>query len=119
MMRAQNTVLAVVLQLLMAVTIAGQEKPLDNSQFRVYSANGKVSTLDDITAAMADTEVVFIGELHNDPAAHLFELQLLQKASARYGLAATAGRVLNAKSSCRLRCSSVMCNSCSTSTSPI
>ena len=92
MMHAQNTVLALVLQLLIAVTIAGQEKPLDNSQFRVYSANGKVSTLDEITAAMADTEVVFIGEVHNDTAAHLFELQLLQKASARYGLAATAGR---------------------------
>jgi len=89
MMRAQNPVLAVVLQLLLAVTIAAQEKPPDNSQFRVYSANGKVSTLDEITDAMKDTEVVFIGEIHNDPAAHLCELQLLQKASARYGLTTT------------------------------
>ncbi len=54
--------------------------------YRVYSAaTGKPSSLTDIVEAMRAADVVFIGELHNDPTAHQIEAQLLQAATERYG----------------------------------
>ncbi|MGI9108061.1 MAG: ChaN family lipoprotein [Pyrinomonadaceae bacterium] len=87
MKRTCSMVMAVVLHLVMAGAASAQERPLGSSQFRAYAASGKTTSLDEITVAMANAEVVFIGEIHNDPMAHSVELQLLQKAHARYGAA--------------------------------
>lgn len=61
----------------------GEQKPVSN--FRVYDSSGKTVSLDEIVRAMEKTEVVFIGETHNDPIAHQVEAQLLQGAWTRYG----------------------------------
>ncbi|HEV2801756.1 MAG TPA: ChaN family lipoprotein [Pyrinomonadaceae bacterium] len=58
---------------------------------RIYNAEGKTASLEDVVAAMSAAQVVFIGETHNDPAAHWSELQLLQGAFMRYGAARAEG----------------------------
>lgn len=52
---------------------------------RVYDSEGKSSSLDEIVSAMGGAQVVFLGETHNDAAAHRAELLLLEGAHARYG----------------------------------
>lgn len=59
-----------------------------NVPYRVYqSATGKPASLKEIVEAMNAADVVFIGELHNDPVAHLLEAQLLQDAFEKYARA--------------------------------
>jgi uncharacterized iron-regulated protein len=48
--------------------------------YRVYSGNGTESSIDDIVAAMAGVEVVFVGETHDDPTGHFLEAELLRRA---------------------------------------
>ncbi len=58
--------------------------------YRIYKPDGQPATLDDIVAALARVEVVFIGESHDDPGAHALQRDLLQAAHARYGTDAAA-----------------------------
>jgi len=48
--------------------------------YRVYSGDGTGSSIDDIVAAMAAVEVVFVGETHDDPTGHFLETELLRRA---------------------------------------
>lgn len=60
----------------------------DTSQaYRVYTSGGAPATLDSIVAAMAQRDVVLIGEVHNDPTAHALQRKLLERAFQRYGAA--------------------------------
>jgi uncharacterized iron-regulated protein len=54
-------------------------------EYRVYTGAGDPATIDDIVAAMGDHTVVFIGETHDDPTAHMLEAELLKRAHAAYG----------------------------------
>lgn len=62
----------------------------------VQSATGKPATLKEIVEAMGAVDVVFIGELHNDPTAHRLEAQLLEAAFERYGRGGSGGSSSNA-----------------------
>ena len=57
---------------------------------RVYTSEGKGSSLDEVVAAMGAAEAVLIGETHNNEAAHRVELRLLESAHARFGAASAA-----------------------------
>jgi uncharacterized iron-regulated protein len=61
-----------------------------DTRYRIYDATGKPSSMEDVLAALDAAEVVCVGELHNDPAAHLFEAELLRRALMRYEAAAQA-----------------------------
>lgn len=50
----------------------------ENVRYQILRANGDKATLDEITSAMLSTEVIFIGESHNDRVAHELELELLR-----------------------------------------
>lgn len=52
---------------------------------RVYTAEGKEASLEEIVAAMGAAQAVFVGETHNSAAAHWVELRLLEGAHARFG----------------------------------
>ena len=58
-------------------------------EYRVYTGSGELVTLDSIVAAMADEDVVFIGESHNDLTGHLIEVELLTRAFTAYSRAYT------------------------------
>ncbi len=53
-------------------------------QIRVYTSGAKAVSLDDIVMAMANADVVFVGEEHDDPGAHYVEAELLRRAHARF-----------------------------------
>lgn len=59
--------------------------------YRVYRADGTPTTLDALVQAMDTVEVVFVGEQHDDPVAHLLQATLLERAWTRQQ-AATDGR---------------------------
>lgn len=60
--------------------------------YRLYKPDGQPATLDDLVGALARTEVVLIGESHDDPGAHALQLDLLRAAYARYGADGAATR---------------------------
>lgn len=68
----------------------GGQKPA--ADFQVYDSSGRAVTLDEVISAMSNTDVVFIGESHNDAVAHRVELQLLEGALASYGSGAPSTR---------------------------
>lgn len=70
---------------LAAVYAAAQAGQGGAPEFRVYTSEGKPSSLDGIVDAMAAAQVVFIGETHDNAAAHRAELRLLEGAFARFG----------------------------------
>lgn len=54
-------------------------------EYRVFAGTGEPASLDAVVAAMADREVVFIGESHDDLTGHHVELELLTRAFAAFG----------------------------------
>ncbi|MEM9996690.1 MAG: ChaN family lipoprotein [Bacteroidota bacterium] len=53
----------------------------DPATYRVFTGDGTASDLNALAAAMADVDVVFLGEQHNDPVAHALQLDLLRAAT--------------------------------------
>ena len=58
------------------------------SDYRIYRSDGTSATWDDIRAAMNGTDVVFVGELHNDPVSHKVEQHVLTRWFDAHGHAA-------------------------------
>lgn len=54
-------------------------------EYRVFTGAGEPSNLDDLVAAVADADVVFVGETHDDPTGHMLEAELLRRADEAYG----------------------------------
>jgi uncharacterized iron-regulated protein len=54
-------------------------------EYRVFTGTGERADLDDVVAAMAGHDVVFIGETHDDPTGHMLEAELLRRAWETYG----------------------------------
>ena len=75
-------ILSVIFIFLSAVTIA-QELPA--THYKIYSTSAqKIITPDDIVNDMANADVLFFGEEHNDSTAHYLEFSLLKKLSEKY-----------------------------------
>ena len=58
--------------------------------YQVYAGDGTPSSIDDIVAAMAAAEVVFVGETHDDPTGHFLELELFRRAHEAFGSDSTS-----------------------------
>jgi uncharacterized iron-regulated protein len=50
--------------------------------YRVFNGAGERASLDQISAAIANAQVLFVGETHDDPTGHMLELELLERAAA-------------------------------------
>ncbi len=81
-----------------AAPLAGQEPPTTSvdtayspGEYRVFTGAGQPASLDDVVRAMADRQVVFIGETHDDPTGHMLERELFDQATNVYA-ATSAGR---------------------------
>jgi uncharacterized iron-regulated protein len=74
---------ALALALLPLAASAQTAPPSAAVSYRIYDAMGQPATLEQVLKAAIDSEVVFVGEIHNDPGAHQIELQLLQDTFAR------------------------------------
>jgi uncharacterized iron-regulated protein len=58
-------------------------QPPDPSTWRVYTADGKPSSLEAIIDAAASVEVVLLGESHNDRVGHGLQLEIFQRIANR------------------------------------
>ena len=73
--------------LLLAMTLAASasaQPAADTAAYRIYHSDGRAATLPDVVTAMDTAEVVFLGEVHNDPTAHELQQTLLQRAYQQY-----------------------------------
>jgi uncharacterized iron-regulated protein len=74
-----------VLSLLTVTTASAQLSTADyvtESDYRIYHRDGTPATLDDIREALPAVDVVFVGELHNDPVSHFIEQRVPQQLQA-------------------------------------
>jgi uncharacterized iron-regulated protein len=62
--------------------VQAQTAPTAGS-YRVYDATGKPATIEQALDAIAASDAVFVGEIHNDQTAHQIELQLLEGTQTR------------------------------------
>jgi uncharacterized iron-regulated protein len=60
-------------------------------EYRVFTGASEPSSLEAIVAAMGHHDVVFVGETHDDPTAHMLEAELLRRAWRRYAAPDSAG----------------------------
>jgi uncharacterized iron-regulated protein len=54
-------------------------------EYRLFTGAGEPASMDDIVAEMGRHQVVFIGEMHDDPTGHMLEAKLLERAYEAYG----------------------------------
>ena len=81
MIKLPVAVLALVLvQSLSAIS----QVPYSEEQFRVYDANGNSSSIEQVIKALDTTDVVFLGEEHDDPVTHAIEAEIFKRAVAQY-----------------------------------
>lgn len=75
--------LSIIFLTLFAVTALGQELPA--THYKIYNTSAqKLITPDDIINDMANADVLFFGEEHNDSTAHYLEFTLFKKLSEKY-----------------------------------
>jgi uncharacterized iron-regulated protein len=54
------------------------------THYRIYTGSGKAASIEDVLAALDHAEVACVGELHDDPSGHAFEIELLERSATRY-----------------------------------
>ncbi len=90
----RTVALALLTLALVACAPLARSQPVpDDTTHHIYTGQGEPAMLSDITDAMSNADVVFIGEVHNDPTAHTLQRDLLTDAHRQYGHTdSTAGR---------------------------
>lgn len=91
-MHTQTIVVASTLAVTVSLPVRAQDltpEALDSAyvagEYRVFTGSGAPASLDAVVAEMGRHDVVFIGETHDDPTAHMLEAELLERAYAAYG----------------------------------
>lgn len=77
-------VLITLLCLSLAATVEAQNSLNENS-FKIFDGQGKPATLNEIAEAMTKADVVFLGEQHDDPTAHVLQMAIFRSAFEKYG----------------------------------
>lgn len=62
-------------------TVAAQTP---EARYRAFDSKGRAVKIEEIVAALDGADVLFVGETHNDPTAHLLEAELLRRADDRF-----------------------------------
>lgn len=57
----------------------------NEAHYRVFDGKGNASSLDKILEAAGETDVVFLGEQHDDATAHALQMQIFKSAYENYG----------------------------------
>ncbi len=72
-----------VLLILLSITIAVQSQ--DKPAYKIFTGSGKKSSYDEIVRAAVKADVVFFGELHDNPVAHWLELEITKDVFEKRG----------------------------------
>ena len=71
--------------LLLIITLPIKFFAQDKPAYRIFSANGKPVNYDEMIKSLSKADVVFFGELHDDPIAHWLELEITESLFAEKG----------------------------------
>jgi uncharacterized iron-regulated protein len=77
-----KSLIGLFLFVLMTVSISAQ---ITDASYRIYDGNGNTTTLEKILDSLESADVVFLGENHDDPAAHFLQAEIFKRAFERYG----------------------------------
>jgi uncharacterized iron-regulated protein len=80
----KTIILSAILGLLLMSGVSAQVTLSDN-MYRVFDAKGNPTDLTGIVKAMAATDVVFLGEEHDDAVGHALELEIFNRAVSDFG----------------------------------
>jgi uncharacterized iron-regulated protein len=72
---------AFILSASMSLLVSGQ---VEESKYRAYDGNGKAVSLAEIAAAVDRSNVVFLGEYHDDSVAHALQFEIFKAAVERH-----------------------------------
>jgi uncharacterized iron-regulated protein len=83
----KNLIPAFIAAFLMTISISGQQQQTNISEanYRVYDRQGNASSVEKIIESMKETDVVFLGENHDDATAHYLQNEIFRRAFERYG----------------------------------
>jgi len=70
--------------LMLAMTMINSAQA-NTENFRIYDAKGNPAAFEDILNAIGKTEVVFLGEQHDDATAHALQMQIFKAVFEKYG----------------------------------
>jgi len=79
----KNLLLTILLGLLF--TLSSHSQTMPNKAYRVFDGNGKPSSIKRIMRKLRQTDVVFLGENHDDSVAHKLEFEIFKNAFEYYG----------------------------------
>lgn len=77
-----NRMLKIVLVLFALTSAVFAQAP---TNYAVYDGKGRPSTIDAVVAALADADVAFLGEMHDDTIGHQVQLEIFKRVIERYG----------------------------------
>jgi uncharacterized iron-regulated protein len=77
---------------LAAQLAAGRQAPA--THYRAFDPKGNAVTLQNIIDALERADVLFVGETHDNPVAHMLEAELLRRADEAYGAASPKRRAV-------------------------
>lgn len=75
-------VITLAVLLLFVTGMMGQE---NTPKYNIFTASGEPAAMDDILAAAARSDVLFLGELHDDAVGHAFQFEVFQRAVNEIG----------------------------------
>ncbi len=75
-----KSILVIFFNILTVFSVMAQQ-----TDYSVFTGDGKPSTIAEIGAALEGVDVVFLGELHDDSVGHRVQLELFEMAIERYG----------------------------------
>jgi uncharacterized iron-regulated protein len=78
-------IIATLIFLIMVSVTAGYgQLPYSEDQFRAFDAKGNPVTMADMIKAAGQADVIFLGELHDDPVGHAIEAEVFRRVFAEY-----------------------------------
>lgn len=85
-MKFQTKILAVAFILVLGLTFTSfGQIAYNEEQFRAFDGKGNPVTMDQIVKAIGETDVVFLGENHDDAVAHAIQSEIFKRAVEQYG----------------------------------
>ncbi len=82
--QTKHLVLTFIMVFGMTSILSGQV-PYNEEQFRAFDGKGNPVTMDQIVKAIGETDVVFLGELHDDAVGHAVQAEIFRRTVAQYG----------------------------------
>lgn len=86
-----NSFICILISIIGLVVVSNGQIPYSEEQFRAFDGKGNSVSLDQILKAIGESDVVFIGEQHDDAVGHALQAEIFRRAVAQFGTARRVG----------------------------